>query len=104
MGKPNNDWRAIVTAYKTSGQKQTEWCRANNVNLSNLRYWLQKEKNKKASTPKETCQWLTLNLSEQEHNPNQNLNLHIGPIRIEVNPGFDPQFLADVIRSLITIC
>lgn len=101
--KRNNNWQAVVTAYKASGLRQTEWCRANNVNLNNLRYWLQKE-DKQAASLKETCQWVTLDLSKTDTHQKQHLFLYIGPVRIEVNPGFDPKFLTDVVRSLRDIC
>lgn len=104
MGKSKNDWRAIVTAYKTSGQRQTEWCQANNVNLSNLRYWLQKEKKMEPASEKKH-QWLAVNLNTLEPTDrNQSLILQIGQVRLTVNPGFDPQFLTDVVQAIITIC
>jgi len=104
MGKLKNDWRAIITAYKTSGQSQTEWCRINNVGLSNLRYWLQKEK-KEAISSKETREWLAIAISEQEPKYNQqHLTLQIGQARIEVNPGFDPKLLSEIVKTLIAIC
>jgi hypothetical protein len=52
MRKSKSDWRAIVTSFKTSGQRQTEWCQANNIKLSNLRYWLQKEKKMEPASEK----------------------------------------------------
>ena len=103
LSKPKNDWCAIIAAYKTSGQSQTEWCRINNIALSNFRYWLQKEQ-KEATTPTETSEWLTLSVSEQEPNQNRHLTLQIGPVRIEVNPGFDPKQLSEVVKILIALC
>lgn len=104
MRKPKNDWNAIVTAYKTSGQSQTQWCRTNKVNLNNLRYWLQKEK--KATPLAETnCQWVTLDIrAPKPTGCTQQLTLHIGQVCIEVNPGFDPQLLSDIIRTIIAVC
>ncbi len=103
MGNPKNDWCAIIAAYKTSGQSQTEWCRINNIALSNFRYWLQKEQ-KKAAIPKEASEWLTLAVSELEPNQNQRLTLQIGSVRIEVNPEFDTKLLSEVVKTLIAIC
>jgi transposase-like protein len=103
MGKPKNDRRSIIAAYKTSGQSQTEWCRINNVGLGNLRYWLQKEK-KEAISPKETREWLAIAIGEQEPNHNQHLTLQIGQVRIEVKPEFDPTLLSKVVKTLIAIC
>ena len=107
MGKPKiHNWRAIVEAYQASGRRQKEWCRENNVNLNNLRYWLQKEK--KAAPPmsaaKKTCQWLALDIPEPQPAAGQRQTIRIGPASLEITPGFDPQFLADVIKVVIAVC
>ena len=103
MGKTKNNWREIVAAYHASGQSQKEWCAKNGVNIHNLIYWLRKEK--EAGLPKETCQWIPLNISESETTSgNQTLNLRIGQVFIEVRPGFNPELLINVIKTLVTIC
>jgi transposase-like protein len=104
MRKSRNDWRAIVMAYKTSGQTQSQWCQANNVNLNNLRYWLQKDK-PTVTTPEKSCQWLTLEVDAPEATiHNQQLTLQIGPVCLRVNPGFNPQFLIEVVKAIIAAC
>jgi transposase-like protein len=106
MEKSKNDWRAIVEAYKTSGQRQNEWCRENNVNLNNLRYWLQKEKKAAPTMPaaKEACQWLALDIPAPQSAAGQRLTIRIGQANLEITPGFDPQFLTDVIKVIIAAC
>lgn len=103
MGKPKNNWREKVTAYRASGQSQKEWCAKNDVNIHTLKFWLQKEKT--VTSPKETCQWLPLNINESETTiENQALTLKIGQVFIEVKPGFNPEFLTNVVKTLIAIC
>jgi transposase-like protein len=103
MAKPKSDWSAIVEAYKTSGQRLSEWCRANNISPDSLSYWLQKEK--KAAEQEKNCQWLMLDHNILESaTGNQSLLLQIGPVRLAVNPGFDPQFLTDVVKTIIAAC
>lgn len=103
MGKQKQDWPAIIAAYKTSGQRQAEWCTKNSVNINNLRYWLRKEREINSSSD-ETCQWLPLTVSEiKTGTQDQLLTLKIGRIFIEVKPGFNPKFLSDVVRALITV-
>jgi hypothetical protein len=103
MAKPKQDWGAIIEAYKTSGQRLSEWCRANNISPDSLSYWLQKEK--KATEQAKTSQWVLLgsNILESAAG-SQSLILQIGPIRLAVNPGFDPQFLTDVVKTIIAAC
>jgi hypothetical protein len=103
MGKKKHDWPAIVAAYKTSGQRQGEWCAQNSVNINNLRYWLRKER-EIISSSEETCQWLPLAVGEIETTTqDQILTLKVGQIFIEIKPGFNLKFLTDVVRALISV-
>jgi len=103
MRKSRNDWQAIVAAYKASGQSQTQWCHANNMNLNNLRYWLQKEKH--SLVQEKSCQCLGLDMDTiAAASRNQQLTIVIGPVRLEIAPGFDPQLLAQVLKTIISTC
>ena len=107
MAKPKNDWRAIVAAYKTSGQHQKQWCQENNININNLKCWLQKEK--KTISLMETSgkprRWLSLDIdAPRPVAGEQRLKIHIGQACLEINPGFDPEFLTDVIRAVMAAC
>ena len=107
MREPRSDWRAIVSAYKASGQSPAEWCRASGVNLSNLRYWLRKAE-ESAPEGMEVRQWLAFDFKASQaagqNTLEQRLTLHIGPARVTVTPGFDPQLLADVAKALSALC
>lgn len=103
MGKTKHNWREKVAAYHASGQSQKDWCAKNGVNIHTLKFWLQKEK--ADIFPKETCQWLPVNFSESESTiENQALTLKIGRVFIEIKPGFNPELLTNVVKTLITIC
>lgn len=104
MRKTQQEREAIINAYKTSGQRQIEWCRNNNVNINNLRYWLQKEQ-KKRNQEKASCQWLVLNNGILEPTPNNEcLTLQIGPVMIRVGPETNQKLLTDVVKAVIAAC
>ncbi len=103
MRKTQDNWREMVAGYHASGQNQKEWSAKNGISIHTLKYWLKKEK--AVTVPKETCQWLPLNISDSETTTgNQTLTLKIGQVFIEVKPGFNPQLLTDVIKTLVTLC
>ncbi len=39
-----NLWAARIAEYEASGQSVPAWCKANNVSIQQLRYWLRKKK------------------------------------------------------------
>lgn len=56
---------------------------SNNVNLSQLYYWLKKE-----NAPKEQPMWLPIEISEPC--VESALNVRVGGVTVEVGPGFNP--------------
>jgi hypothetical protein len=106
MKRSRNDCRAILAAYRASSQTQKEWCQTNNINIHTLKYWI-KEENRVSNIPQKSCQWQTLDMSTlktDSHSQNQQLTIQIGPVRLEVLPGFDQQFLAEVLKTIVRAC
>ena len=104
MKRSRNDRLAVLSAYRASGQTQKEWCQANNINFHTLKYWI-KEENRDSDIPQETCQWQTLDISTlKTDSPNQQLTIQIGPARLEINSGFDLEFLGEVLKTVIRVC
>ena len=92
-----NLWAARLADFKASGQSARAWCAGQGVNPRQLWYWLKKEKEESAE-PK--LSWLPLNLSDTSF---QNaLVIRVGRVAIDVKPGFDPQLLLEVVKTLVT--
>jgi hypothetical protein len=99
-------WIARLTAYKQSGQTMKVWCNAQGVTLDQLKYWLRKLKSEDGgSESPPAASFVPLVLSESSHAPTSaSLRLHVGDVHIDVNVGFDPRLLRDVVAALRTPC
>ena len=86
-------WAGRVASFRSSGQSMAAWCAANGINPRQLRYWLKKE----AQPSDMSARWPPLDLSEM---PTRLLSVRIGQAAIEVKPGFDPELLLNVVRTL----
>jgi hypothetical protein len=100
------DWIARIAEYKDSGQTMKAWCSAQGVTLDQLKYWLRKLKSHPArSVPKVPASFVPLSLNEPSVLPaSPSLPLYVGSVRIEVNVGFDPRLLRDVVTALVASC
>lgn len=88
-------WKARVAAQQASGLSAIAWCFQQDVPLQPFYSW-----RRRLSTPATapaTPAWLTV---APEHAAA--LTLHVGPVTLDVCPGFDPQVLAAVLAVLAT--
>lgn len=88
-----------VESYRNSGMTARVWCEENQVSIHTLKYWIQKlnRQEKVHHNPK----WVSL---VQEQTLSYSITIHIGSAALEVNSGFDPQLLAQVIKVLQATC
>ena len=101
------EWEDRIAAYQASGLSVREWCAAHGVKPNRLWYWLRRNKNQAASPVKtsKTPQWLPVEVSEQmPGNQNNAVLIRIGQASVEVNPGFDPAMLSEIIHILVAVC
>src|SRR5665647_1634792 len=93
----------IIKAFKSSGMKQTAWCTQNGVSIHNLRYWLGKEQ-QPALPAAGDLQWVSLNVMDDQVQPfQQGVHVQIGTATVIVLPGFDPNHLLSVLRTVIVL-
>jgi transposase-like protein len=96
-------WEARVAAYQASGQSSAEWCAAHQVERRQLWYWLRKFKNtKNAMSP--DPQWVSVNVDKQLKESESILLVRVGAASIEVKTDYNPALLANVVRTLQTLC
>ena len=99
------EWERRISIYRSSGQTQAKWCEANDISIHQFRYWI-----KRIEVPKSrrttSSQWVPVELedSNAENTNNEALQIKVGLASIEVNPGFNPSLLKDVIKVLKTMC
>lgn len=93
------EWEVRVASYKSSGLSARKWCAANGVKPHQLEYRLKKERAAFLdSAPSVT--WLRASVSGFD----AGLSVRVGGVVIEVRPGFDPDLLCAVVRSLSAAC
>ncbi len=99
-------WRGRVAAFRASGQSGKAWCKANNQKPGQLWYWVKKIKDEEAAEtpgvaePPKVTKWLPLEINEQPEKPESKLLIKVGRAAVEVQPGFDPALLAEVVKAL----
>ena len=99
-------WRGRVAAFRASGQTGKGWCAANNLRPNQLCYWMKKLKDEEAAKapggaePPGSTKWLPLEINEQPENTESRLLIKVGQAAIEVQAGFDPALLAEVVKTL----
>ena len=91
--------RQQIEDYRKSGQSAETWCDGNAMKVSTLRYWLRRIKD--ADQPKPEQTWATMKLidkaSTAETTP---VMIRVNNFDISLHPGFEPDVLASVIRTL----
>lgn len=87
-------WSAIVERQATSGMRGIAWCRENHINPASFYSW-----RKKLNEPQLERGFIELNSSIGE---NTGIRICLGTnLSIEVERGFDPFTLRDVIETLV---
>ncbi len=97
------EWERRIAIFRASGQTQTKWCAANDLNLHQLKYWLKRIEDS-TSTYESVTKWTSVTIGEASEEISETLQVKVGQASIEVKPGFNSSFLADVVRTLQTLC
>ena len=97
-------WEEKINQFKQSGQNQTVWCKEKGINLRTFNKWYNKFKNQApANQAAQGVQnWIPLEIVEKTSN--LPLNIKVGKVVIEVNEGFNPKLLSDVVKVLGATC
>lgn len=93
-------WETRIADFKSSGLSGTAWCAANGLRPNQLWYWLKKFRTQenRSDTP---TRWLPVELNDPGTTGNgDGLIIKVGPAVIEVQPGFNPALLQEVIRAI----
>ncbi|SFS45287.1 IS66 family insertion sequence element accessory protein TnpA [Marininema halotolerans] len=88
-------WEARVASFQASGQSVPPWCAVHEIKEHQLRYWLKKAESIKATAF--SSQWMPIEVGEHATGA---LTIRLGAATIEVESGFDPVLLTDVVKVL----
>lgn len=92
-------WQARIDAFKASGESSVKtWCAENNVSYQSMYAWLKKDW-PQTDTVDPAPQWI-FNELIQESKSTTSLLLTIGAISIQIEEGFNPVLLGEVLQVL----
>jgi len=92
------EWMERLADYRASGLTMRAWCEERQVSFHKLRYWLRTTK-RNESVPAVAASFVPLAVSEAAET-GALLVVRVGETRIELEPGFNPQLLRDVVQAL----
>ena len=90
-------WAGLVAEFRASGLGQTQWCRQNGYKVRHLHYWLRKFAATDTAVSETT--WLPVPVTP-DREATLSLVVRVGSAVIDVPPGFDPDLLRAVVRTL----
>lgn len=94
------EWMGRLADYRASGLSMRAWCEVNQINFHQLRYWIRSTKKREAIAA-HTTSFVPLTVSDAECRPSgASLVVRIGGAQIELQPGFNPQLLRDIVQAL----
>jgi len=91
-------WRAIVDEWAGSELAAIRWAKEHGVNAKQLYYWIAKFKEEDAVSAAQT-RWLQLEAGESPALAGA-FEVRVGDATVVVKPGFDPEALASIVRTL----
>ncbi len=92
-------WEERVKSFRASGLSRRAWCIEHEIPEHQLGYWVRKFN----TNPPElgSKRWVGIPTASGGEPA---ISIKIGEVTLAVKSGFDHQLLADVIRTLMTIC
>ena len=108
-------WEKRFKEFQASGKTQAAWCKENNINPRTFNFWylkLQREQTQPQKQIREPVKWLAIDAKEIEINPEANLgatsgqaiDIKIANMTIKVTPGFEPEHLLNIVKTLSKLC
>lgn len=97
------EWEQRIANFLSSGQSASKWCAANEVSIHQFWYWKKRLKNTQDNVD-DSPRWLSLEMDDSIEKLKSRLVVRVGQASVEVEPGFDPRLLADVVRTLQSLC
>jgi hypothetical protein len=98
-------WRQHVQAFESSGMARSRYCEHNQIRLYGLDYWRKKFRKSDPANASPDKHWIPLQIhDDQAAERGSGICLRIGPVVIDVKPGFDRELLTDVLRVIGPAC
>lgn len=95
-------WEQRIADYKASGLTQVKWCEENHISIHQFKYWMKQIKRQQPQNKKLDNLWIPVVIEDPKpiSKSDEPLRIIVNSVAIEVNTGFDPSLLLDVIKVL----
>ena len=97
------EWEQRIAQFLSSGQSASKWCATNEISIHQFWYWKKRLKTTQ-DTVKDSPKWLSLEMEDSMDDPKTKIVVRMGQASVEVEHGFDPKLLVDVVRTLQSLC
>ena len=98
-----SEWEQRIAHFISSGQSASKWCVANELSIHQFWYWKRRLKTFD-TTETDSTKWMSVVMEESVEDSSKFLFVRVGQATVEVKPGFDPALLANVVRTLQSLC
>jgi hypothetical protein len=97
-------WEARIQAFRASGQKATHWCEANQINRRQLYAWIKRLDPASSSARVKPAKFIPVQVTpDAKLESPSSLRIRVGSAVIEVELGFEPALLREVVHALEAI-
>jgi len=103
-GELRDIWIARIKDYQASAERVATWCQRHQVTAHQLWYWHRQLRAEQDAPPVSASHWVALRVADTASGSASPLLVRVGSATVEVHPGFDPALLADVVRTLKSLC
>jgi len=99
-------WEKHFEEFKVSGLTREAYCKTNGIRIYQLDYWRRRfsRLSKGPAVVPLNPDWVPLKIVDSVIEKNSPIDLWIGRVRVEIKPGFDSRFLAEVLRTIVAAC
>lgn len=97
------EWEKRIANFMSSGQSASKWCAANEISIHQFWYW-KKRLRTTQDTVNDSPKWLSLEMDDSTDDSKAKIVVRVGQASVEVEHDFDPKLLADVVRTLQSLC
>ena len=95
-------WQSRIEAFKASGESSvTAWCATNDISVPSMYTWLKKDWHK-TDTASTVPQWVSFDTLAANAGISTQLTLAIGVVSIQIEEGFNPKLLGELLQVLQT--
>lgn len=93
-------WAEIVEKQALSGEFQIPWCKANDVNIHNFRYWKRRLKEENDSDEDKEPVWVALTNTVRS-TEGEGISIKVGKASVEVSSDTDMLILEKILQVLM---